>query len=53
MEAEEEDLEEIERQKAIVDQDDPTPPENKQRNTSASPTNGRAHAAPGNGKPHR
>jgi low affinity Fe/Cu permease len=53
MEAEEEDLDEIEREKEIVDQDDPNPPENKRRNANASPTNGKAHAAPGNGKTHR
>jgi low affinity Fe/Cu permease len=51
MEAEEEDLDEIEREKEIVDQDDPNPPANKRRN--ASPTNGKAHATPGNGKTHR
>jgi hypothetical protein len=53
MEAEEEDLDEIEREKEIVDQDDPNPPETKRRNTNASPTNGKAHAAPGNGKTRR
>lgn len=51
MEAEEEDLDEIEREKAIVDQDDPNPPESKRKN--ASPTNGKAHATPGNGKTRR
>jgi low affinity Fe/Cu permease len=53
MEAEEEDLDEIEREKEIVDQDDPNPPETKRRNRNASPTNGKAHAAPGNGKTRR
>ncbi len=53
MEAEEEDLDEIEREKAIVDKDDPNPPESKRRNTKAAPTNGTAHAMPGNGKTHR
>ena len=52
MEAEEEDLDEIEREKAIVDKDDPNPPESKRRKANASPTNGKAHAAPRNGKTH-
>jgi low affinity Fe/Cu permease len=52
MEAEEEDLDEIEREKEIVDQDDPNPPESKKqkRVERASPTNGKTHATPGNGK---
>jgi low affinity Fe/Cu permease len=53
MEAEEEDLDEIEREKEIVDRDDPNPPENKRRNRNATPANGKAHATPGNGKTHR
>jgi len=52
MEAEEEDLDEIEREKEIVDRDDPNPPADKKRERSApqSPTNGKAHAPAGNGK---
>lgn len=51
MEAEEEDLDEIEREKEIVDQADPNPPEHKRREREAgSPTNGKAHAPAGNGK---
>ena len=53
MEAEEEDLDEIEREKEIVDRDDPNPPESKRRNANVSPTNGKAHATPGNDKPRR
>jgi low affinity Fe/Cu permease len=48
MEAEEEDLDEIEREKAIVDQDDPNPPAYKAASRQAPaprPTSG-------NGKPH-
>ena len=52
MEAEEEDLDEIEREKEIVDKDDPNPPEHKkkERVVGKSPTNGKTHATPGNGK---
>ena len=55
MEAEEEDLDEIEREKEIVDRDDPNPPEHKkeQRRSTTSPTNGKATASPGNGRTHR
>src|SRR5207248_1821340 len=50
MEAEEEDLDEIEREKAIVDQADPNPPATKRRSKEPE-----RHAArpSGNGKPHR
>jgi len=52
MEAEEEDLDEIEREKEIVDRDDPNPPEHKMRERAAppTPTNGKTHAPAGNGK---
>jgi low affinity Fe/Cu permease len=50
METEEEDLEEIEREKEIVARADPNPPEHKRRDRNASPTNGKAQATPGNGK---
>jgi low affinity Fe/Cu permease len=45
MEAEEEDLDEIEREKAIVDRDDPSPPEGR---THGKPA---ADGSRGNGKP--
>jgi low affinity Fe/Cu permease len=45
MEAEEEDLEEIEREKAIVDREDPSPPEDRARGKPA------ADRSRGNGKP--
>jgi low affinity Fe/Cu permease len=50
MEAEEEDLDEIEREKAIVDEADPDPPAHKKqaRGTQAAG----ARAAHGNGRPH-
>ena len=44
MEAEEEDLDEIEREKAIVDQDDPAPPEERAHGHTV------ANGHPGNGK---
>ena len=46
MEAEEEDLDEIEREKAIVDTADPNPPADKKRDARA------AKPPSGNGKPH-
>jgi low affinity Fe/Cu permease len=46
MEAEEEDLDEIEREKAIVDKDDPDPPAHKKRETRTAKTGS------GNGRPH-
>ena len=45
MEAEEEDLDEIEREKAIIDTDDPAPPAGKREARTARPRSG-------NGKPH-
>ena len=62
MEAEEEDLDEIEREKEIVDRDDPNPPDHKKRERQSGPpprnekanapaANGKAHASAGNGKP--
>ena len=54
MEAEEEDLDEIEREKEIVDRDDPNPPDHKRRERDrAQPTNGKAHASPATGKARR
>src|SRR3954464_9542739 len=55
MEAEEEDLDEIEREKEIVDRDDPNPPEFKKRERESTPPprNDKTHAPAGNGKPHR
>lgn len=55
MEAEEEDLDEIEREKEIVDRDDPNPPADKKRERSVprAPTNGKTHAPAGNGKTTR
>ena len=50
MEAEEEDLDEIEREKAIVDKDDPAPPAHKRKDPKAAPGNGRTHTLSGNGK---
>jgi low affinity Fe/Cu permease len=51
MEAEEEDLDEIEREKEIVDKDDPNPPADKRtRRTKPAQGMGKAHAVPGNGK---
>jgi len=57
MEAEEEDLDEIEREKAIVDKDDPNPPADrvKPEVRSARPPTAKAPSArppSGNGKPH-
>ena len=62
MEAEEEDLDEIEREKEIVDQADPNPPAHKSQREqkpkgpaekrAPASGNGKAHAAPGNGKTH-
>jgi len=51
MEAEEEDLDEIEREKEIVDRADPNPPEHKrrEREMQGPPKNGKTHAM-GNGK---
>lgn len=51
MEAEEEDLDEIEREKEIVDEADPAPPAHK-RNKEARPASedGKAHTLSGNGK---
>lgn len=46
MEAEEEDLDEIEREKAIVDRDDPNPPAHKERAPRTVKTGS------GNGRPH-
>jgi low affinity Fe/Cu permease len=45
MEAEEEDLDEIEREKAIVDRADPSPPADRRQEQP-----GKAHAVSGNGK---
>jgi low affinity Fe/Cu permease len=51
MEAEEEDLDEIEREKEIVDKADPAPPAHKKKEREqTAPGNGSAHAVPGNGK---
>ena len=51
MEAEEEDLDEIEREKEIVDKDDPNPPADKSKGRKQSqPDKGKTHAVPGNGK---
>jgi len=49
MEAEEEDLDEIEREKEIVDRDDPAPPAHKKRDRPPS----QGDAVPGNGKAKR
>jgi low affinity Fe/Cu permease len=52
MEVEEEDLDEIEREKEIVDRDDPAPPADKKREREkAAPGNGKPHAPVRNGKP--
>jgi low affinity Fe/Cu permease len=48
MEAEEEDLDEIEREKEIVDEADPNPPAHKDKRKQS-----KAHATPGNGTTHR
>lgn len=48
MEAEEEDLDEIEREKQIVDKDDPAPPAHRRKDSPAD--TGRAHTLSGNGK---
>ncbi len=56
MEAEEEDLDEIEREKAIVDEADPDPPAHKHADSQtkrAAPTDGKADASPGNGETKR
>ena len=51
MEAEEEDLDEIEREKEIVDKDDPNPPAHKRKERGEpSPGTGGVHATRGNGK---
>ena len=51
MESEEEDLDEIEREKEIVDKDDPAPPAHKRMERGESALGeGKVHAAPGNGK---
>jgi low affinity Fe/Cu permease len=51
MEAEEEDLDEIEREKEIVDQADPDPPAHKRKERERTePEKGKMHAVPGNGK---
>jgi low affinity Fe/Cu permease len=51
MESEEEDLDEIEREKEIVDKDDPAPPAHKRKERGEpAPGEGKVHAAPGNGK---
>jgi low affinity Fe/Cu permease len=51
MEAEEEDLDEIEREKEIVDKDDPNPPAHKREQRARSGAGqGKAQAIPGNGK---
>jgi low affinity Fe/Cu permease len=51
MEVEEEDLDEIEREKEIVDKADPAPPAHKrQERAQLKPANGKAHAVSGNGK---
>ena len=51
MEAEEEDLDEIEREKAIVDKDDPDPPAHKRPQAERQQARS-AKPALGNGKPH-
>ena len=55
MEAEEEDLDEIEREKAIVDQADPAPPEGKkqQRQNAREATRPTANGTPNNGTAHK
>ncbi len=57
MEAEEEDLDEIEREKAIVDEADPAPPADKrgqsEAKTKTAPQGARSHATSGNGKTKR
>ena len=56
MEAEEEDLEEIEREKEIVDQADPNPPAHKkqERSSKARPSgHDKTRVASGNGKTHQ
>jgi low affinity Fe/Cu permease len=52
MEAEEEDLDEIEREKAIVDQADPAPPAHKkeEQKKKVASGNGKTHPVAGNGK---
>ena len=51
MEAEEEDIDEIEREKEIVDKDDPNPPADKRATrTQQAPGMGKTHAVSGNGK---
>ena len=51
MEAEEEDLDEIEREKEIVDKDDPNPPADKRKGRGRSASDqGKLHAGSGNGK---
>jgi low affinity Fe/Cu permease len=51
MEAEEEDLDEIEREKEIVDKADPAPPAHKRaERAQPRPGNGKQHAIPRNGK---
>lgn len=59
MDAEEEDLDEIEREKAIVDEADPAPPAQKKadkkedQKKKVAPGNGKTHLVPGNGTTHR
>ena len=50
MESEEEDLDEIEREKEIVDQADPAPPAHKRKDAKTAPGNGKTHTLSGNGK---
>jgi low affinity Fe/Cu permease len=50
MEAEEEDLDEIEREKEIVDEADPAPPVHKRKDSKAAQRNGKTQTLPGNGK---
>jgi low affinity Fe/Cu permease len=51
MEAEEEDLDEIEREKEIVDEADPNPPADKRKvRTQSAPRNDKTHTLSGNGK---
>jgi low affinity Fe/Cu permease len=50
MEAEEEDLDEIEREKEIVDAADPAPPAHKRKDAKAAPGSGKTHTLSGNGK---
>ena len=51
MEAEEEDLDEIEREKEIVDKDDPNPPADRRKEKVKSGAGeGKVHAISGNGK---